>query len=114
MKTDGKVNFVVCIDSQALPKTFLRNFCFVNHKVYLRKCLEVIVSMDGCIFLQRDLAKDLHADDSVDEEDEDDEDGDPGQGLEGLDEGPEEGPDALPLREQLDQPHDAEETEEGN
>ena len=70
--------------------------------------------MDGCIFLQRDLAKDLHADDSVDEEDEDDEDGDPGQGLEGLDEGPEEGPDALPLREQLDQPHDAEETEEGN
>ena len=76
--------------------------------------MEVIVSMDGCIFLQRDLAKDLHADDSVDEEDEDDEDGDPGQGLEGLDEGPEEGPDALPLREQLDQPHDAEETEEGN
>ena len=74
----------------------------------------MIVSMDGCIFLQRDLAKDLHADDSVDEEDEDDEDGDPGQGLEGLDEGPEEGPDALPLREQLDQPHDAEETEEGN
>ena len=70
--------------------------------------------MDGCIFLQRDLAKDLHADDPVDEEDEDDKDGDPGQGLEGLDEGPEEGPDALPLREQLDQPHDAEETEEGN
>ena len=76
--------------------------------------MEVIVSVDGCLFLQRNLAKYLHSDHSVDEENEDDEDGDPGQGLEGLDEGPEEGPDALPLREQLDQPHDAEETEEGN
>ena len=56
----------------------------------------------------------LHSDDAVDEEDECDEDADPWERLEGLDEGPEEGPDALPLREQLDQPHDAEETEEGN
>ena len=70
--------------------------------------------MDGCIFLQRDLAKDLHADDSVDEEDEDDEDGDPGKGLEGLDEGPEEGADPLALGQQLDQPHHTEEAKEGN
>ena len=57
---------------------------------------------------------DLHANNSVDEEDEDDEESNPGKRLERLDEGPEEGPDALPLREQLDQPHDAEETKEGN
>ena len=54
----------------------------------------------------------LHADDSVDEEDEGDEDGDPGQRLEGLDEGPEEGADALALAQQLDQAHHAEQTEE--
>ena len=40
---------------------------------------------------------DLHADDAVYEEDESYEDGYPGQGLEGFDEGPEEGPDALAL-----------------
>ena len=34
--------------------------------------------------------------------------------LEGLDEGPEEGPDALPLGEQLDEPHHPEESEEGD
>ena len=34
--------------------------------------------------------------------------------LEGLDEGPEEGPDALPLGEQLDEPHHPEEAEEGD
>ena len=55
---------------------------------------------------------DLHADDAVDEEDESYEDGYPGQGLEGFDEGPEEGPDALALAQQLDQPHHTEQTEE--
>ena len=34
--------------------------------------------------------------------------------MEGLDEGPEEGADALPLGEQLDQPHDPKETKEGD
>ena len=72
----------------------------------------MIVSVDGCLFLQRNLAKYLHSDHSVDEENEDDEDGDPGQGLEGLDEGPEEGADALPLGQQLDQPHHAKQTKE--
>ena len=76
--------------------------------------MEVIVSVDGCFFLQRNLAKYLHSYHSVDEEYEDDEDGDPGKGLEGLDEGPEEGADALPLGEQLDQPHDPKETKEGD
>ena len=74
--------------------------------------MKVIVSVDRCFFLQRNLAKYLHSDHSVDEEYEDDEDGDPGKGLEGLDEGPEEGADALPLGQQLDQPHDAKETKE--
>jgi len=55
---------------------------------------------------------DLHADDAVDEEDETDQDGDPRQGLERLDEGPEECPDALALAEQLHQSHDTEQTEE--
>ena len=81
---------------------------------YLWKCLKVIVSVDRCLFLQGNLAKDLHSDHSIDEEYEDDEDGDPGKGLEGLDEGPEEGADALPLGQQLDQPHDTEEAKEGN
>ena len=76
--------------------------------------MEVIVSVDGCFFLQRNLAKYLHSYHSVDEEYEDDEDGDPGKGLEGLDEGPEEGADTLPLGQQLDQPHHTEEAKEGN
>ena len=54
----------------------------------------------------------LHSDDAVDEEDETDEDGDPGQSLEGFDEGPEKGSDALALAQQFDQSHDTEETEE--
>ena len=53
----------------------------------------------------------LHADDAVDEEDESDEDGDPGQRLEGLDEGPQQRPDALALAQELDEPHHAEEAE---
>ncbi len=53
----------------------------------------------------------LHAHDSVDEENEPDEDCDPGEGLEGLDKGPEQRPDALALAQQLDQPHHAEEAE---
>lgn len=40
----------------------------------------------------------------------------PGRGdyLEGLDEGPQQGPDALPTAQQLDQAHDPEEAEEGD
>ena len=72
----------------------------------------MIVSMDGRVFLHGNLPKYLHSDDPVDEEDEDDEDGDPGKGLEGLDEGPEEGADALALGQQLDEPHHAEQPEE--
>ena len=54
----------------------------------------------------------LHSDDAVDEEDECDEDADPRERLEGLDEGPEERADALALRQQLHQPHHAEQPEE--
>ena len=54
----------------------------------------------------------LHSDDAVDEEDECDEDADPWERLEGLDEGPEERADALALRQQLHQPHHAEQPEE--
>jgi len=74
--------------------------------------LEVVVPVDVGPLLRRNLAEHLHADDAVDEEDESYEDGYPGQGLEGFDEGPEEGPDALALAQQLDQPHHTEQTEE--
>ena len=56
----------------------------------------------------------LHSDDAVDEEDEGDEEANPGEGLEGLEEGPEEGSDALVLVEQLDEPSDTEQPEETN
>ena len=92
----------------------LRLLKLCKKQFHLGKCLEVIVSMDGRVFLHGNLPKYLHSDDPVDEEDEDDEDGDPGKGLEGLDEGPEEGADALALGQQLDQPHHTEEAKEGN
>ena len=53
----------------------------------------------------------LHPHDSVDEKDEPDEDRDPRQRLEGLDEGPQQRPDALALAQELDEPHHAEEAE---
>lgn len=56
----------------------------------------------------------LHADDGVDEEDHGDEQADVGQGLEGLDEGPEERPNAFSFTEQLNQPQHSEQTKEGD
>ena len=56
----------------------------------------------------------LHADNAIDEEYENDEQCDPGQGLEWLEEGPEQSADALALAEQLHQPHHPEQPEERN
>ena len=57
--------------------------------------LEVVVPVHVGVVVQGNPTKDLHPDHAVDEEDKGDEDGDPGQGLEGLEEGPEESSDAL-------------------
>ena len=76
--------------------------------------MEVIVTVDGCPLLEGDFPKNLHSNNAVDEKNEYDEEGDPGKGLEGLDEGPEQGPDPLPLGEQLNQPHDAEQPKEAD
>ena len=74
----------------------------------------MIVAVDGCPLLEGYFSKHLHSNNSIDEENEYDEEGDPGQGLEGLDEGPEQGPDPLALRQQLDQPHHTEQAEEAD
>ena len=74
--------------------------------------LEVVVAMNVGVIIQRDPAEDLHPHHAVDEEHEGDKDGDPGQGLEGLEEGPEQGPDALVLVEELDQPRYTEQPQE--
>ena len=76
--------------------------------------LEVVVSVDVGVVVLGYPAKHLHAHHAVDEEDEGDEQANPGQGLEGLEEGPEEGSDALVLVEQLDEPSDTEQPEETN
>ena len=76
------------------------------------EALEVVVAMNVGVVIERDPAEDLHPDNAVDEEHESDKDGDPGQGLEGLEEGPEQGPDALVLVEELDQPRYTEQPQE--
>ena len=66
--------------------------------------MEVVVSVDVGVVVLGYPTKHLHAHHAVDEEDEGDEEANPGEGLEGLEEGPEEGSDALVLVEQLHQP----------
>ena len=46
------------------------------------EALEVVVTVDVRLVVQRDTTEDLHPDDAVDEEDECDQDGDPGKSLE--------------------------------
>lgn len=53
----------------------------------------------------------LHSDDGVDEEEHGDQQDDVGQGLEGLDERPEQDPDRVALAQQLDQAGRAEQAE---
>ena len=74
--------------------------------------LEVVVPVDVRVVVLGDPAEHLHADDAVDEEDEGDEQADPGQGLEGLEEGPEQGSDAFVLVEQFHETSHTEQTEE--
>ena len=74
----------------------------------------MIVSVNGCPLLKGYFSKHLHSNNSIDKENEYDEEGDPGEGLEGLDEGPEQGPNTLALGQQLDQPHHAEQAEEAD
>ena len=76
------------------------------------EALEVVVAMNVGVVIEGDPAEDLHPDHAVDEEHEGDEDGDPGQGLEGLEEGPEQGPDPLVLVQELHQPRHTEQPQE--
>ena len=57
--------------------------------------LEVVVPVHVGVVVQGNPPEDLHPHHAVDEEDEGDEDGDPGQGLERLEEGPEESSDSF-------------------
>ena len=79
----------------------LRLLKLCKKQFHLGKCLEVIVSMDGRVFLHGNLPKYLHSDDPVDEEDEDDEESNPGKRLERLDEGVEKLTNGLALGEQF-------------
>ena len=78
------------------------------------EALEVVVAMNVGVVIERDPAEDLHPDHAVDEEDKGDEDGDPGQGLEGLEEGPEQSSDAFILVEQLDETSYTEQSQKSN
>ena len=62
----------------------------------------MIVSVNGSPLLKGYFSEHLHSNNSIDKENEDDEEGHPGEGLEGLDEGPQQGPDTLALGQQLD------------
>ena len=74
--------------------------------------LEVVVPVDVRVVVLGDPAEHLHPDDAVDEEDEGDEQADPGQGLEGLEEGPEESSDPFIFVQQLDETSNTEESQE--
>ena len=74
--------------------------------------LEVVVPVHVGVVVQGNPTKDLHPDHAVDEEDKGDEDGDPGQGLEGLEEGPEESSDSFIFVQQLDETSNTEQSEE--
>ena len=74
--------------------------------------LEVVVPVDVRVVVLGDPAEHLHPDDAVDEEDEGDEQANPGQGLEGLEEGPEQGSDAFVFVEQFHETSHTEQTEE--
>ena len=74
--------------------------------------MEVVVSVDVGVVVLGYPAKHLHAHHAVDEEDEGDEEANPGQGLEGLEECPEESSDSFILVQQLDQPSNTEQSQE--
>ena len=76
------------------------------------KGLEVVVPVHVGVVVQGNPTKDLHSHHAVDEEYECDEDGDPGQGLEGLEEGPEESSDSLVFVEELDETGHTEQPQE--
>ena len=78
----------------------------------LREYLEVVVSIDGALRVELDVAKHLHTDNGVDEEEHSDEKTDVGKRLERLDECPEEYSDRVALTEQLYETSCAEETQE--
>ena len=74
--------------------------------------LEVVVPVHVGVVVQGNPTKDLHSHHAVDEEYECDEDGDPGQGLEGLEESPQQGSDAFVFVEQFHETSHTEQTEE--
>ena len=66
------------------------------------------------VWMEANVAKDLHADDGVDEEEHGDEQDDIGEGLERLHEGPEEDADGVALPQQLHQAGSSEQTEKAD
>lgn len=76
------------------------------------EALEIVVTMNVGVVIERDPAEDLHPDHTIDEKHEGDEDGDPGQSLEGLKEGPEKSSDPLVLVQKLHQPRDTKQSQE--
>ena len=78
------------------------------------EALEVVVTVDVGIVVQRDTTEDLHPDHAVDEEDERDQDGDPGQSLEWLEEGPEQSSDSFIFVEKLYQTSNTEQSEKSD
>ena len=67
-----------------------------------------------CVWVEVDVAKDLHPDDGVDEEQHGDQENDVRKSFETLHECPEENPDGVSLAEQLDQSSSPEQPQEAN
>ena len=74
-----------------------------QHHESLEDGPEVVVAFNGSVGVQVDVAEELHPDDGVDEEQHDHQHHDVRQGLDGLNEGKEQDPDAHAPSEEFDQ-----------
>ena len=80
----------------------------------MKEGLKVVVPMNLSLGINCNLSKDLHSNDSVDEEEHEDEDGNPRKGLERLDKRPKESPDAFSSGQEFHKSHNTEQPEEVN
>lgn len=96
----------VCLVIQLDVAKYLIHTEDARHIRYRSRCQQLMIQeTDLCL-------ANLHADDCVDEEEHGDEQADVGQGLEGLDESPQENADGVTLSEQFDQASGSEQLQE--
>ena len=76
--------------------------------------MEIDVPIVLRVWIESNVAKNLHSDDGIDEKEHSDQKNDVGQSLEGLDEGPQKNSDGVALPQELDQPSCAKQPKETN